>query len=361
MKKILVLVLILCLLPSLVIAQLQQTGTQIQDRDRIQSNINEEDQLLAREEIHNRLHINYQAYLQMKEMEEKSLEYQFRDLENHWAKNEVKLGLIWGLVKGYPDGLFRPDNPITGTEGVLLLSRMMNCITNMEAELNQSGTIDWDLVPIWAREQLGEEIPQRIALLSQNYGIDQLTRIQFSLMLAKALGIESTSIPEGVIVFLDDHSMSKEQLGYIYTLRTLGILQGNMGEFMPFNRLTRGEAVAMMSRVMNMLGKTPDDYSFTKNELVVSLQENPSTGYSWHYSFKNGDILKLVEDEYIPVSNENIVGSGGKHNWTFQPIKEGSELLTFSYYRSWEGSSTAIEERVLNVEVDKELSIIVVK
>ena len=43
------------------------------------------------------------------------------DIENHWAKKEIETVLKLGIVKGYPDGNFRPDQAITKAEFVTML------------------------------------------------------------------------------------------------------------------------------------------------------------------------------------------------------------------------------------------------
>ncbi|MFH1710037.1 MAG: PorV/PorQ family protein [bacterium] len=48
----------------------------------------------------------------------------FKDMPpSHWAARYVKSALAMGLVNGYPDGTFKPNNKITRTEGVVVLTR----------------------------------------------------------------------------------------------------------------------------------------------------------------------------------------------------------------------------------------------
>jgi hypothetical protein len=44
----------------------------------------------------------------------------------HWAAKYVNLSFAEGIVKGYPDGTFRPKNNITRAEGVTMISRFSN-------------------------------------------------------------------------------------------------------------------------------------------------------------------------------------------------------------------------------------------
>jgi hypothetical protein len=48
----------------------------------------------------------------------------FKDMPpSHWAARYIKGALTMGLVKGYPDKTFKPNNKITRTEGVVVLTR----------------------------------------------------------------------------------------------------------------------------------------------------------------------------------------------------------------------------------------------
>lgn len=49
----------------------------------------------------------------------------FSDIAGHWANYEINLAYILGLVEGYPDGSFRPDQPITRAEAMTLMNRVL--------------------------------------------------------------------------------------------------------------------------------------------------------------------------------------------------------------------------------------------
>ena len=337
---------------------MNQNQNQVQDRDRVQTNINDAEQEQIRLEINNRLRIDGSALEQMRLRTQEQNENRFMDLENHWSRDEVGKAYNWGFVNGYPDGSFRPEGIISGTEGILMLTRMMSTVAAGIPGEPDPDDVDWDKVPEWARDQLREGLALAIANQSHLYGESQLNRLQFAVMMAKAMGIENGMPPEDTVVFLDDEGIPPAELGYIYRLRALGIVQGDGGNFMPQKRLTRAEAAAMMNRVMMMLRPAPTEYFYDPNMLTVMLHENPTTGYGWDVQFKEGEILKIESDEFVPFAvAPDVVGSGGERTWVFVPEGEGVEEITFSYYRSWEEKETAIDVRVLTVEVDENIEI----
>lgn len=48
----------------------------------------------------------------------------FSDIEGHWAKDHIKVCATMGLVKGYPDGSFKPDSLVTRAEIITILNRI---------------------------------------------------------------------------------------------------------------------------------------------------------------------------------------------------------------------------------------------
>ena len=81
--------------------------------------------------------------------------------------------------------------------------------------------------------------------------------------------------------------------------------------------------------------------AYMPEDAVISLEENPSTGYEWSYTADVEDVLGLAHDEYIPYQDPNAelqaAGSGGVHTWIFYGAHEGDVTLTFTYAQPWEG------------------------
>lgn len=87
--------------------------------------------------------------------------------------------------------------------------------------------------------------------------------------------------------------------------------------------------------------------------ISVSLSENPSTGYSWHYTVNKKDILEFVSDEFKSDDTQGLVGSAGTHEFKFKAIMEGVVKLTFQYYRTWEGINKDTETREYVIKIKK--------
>jgi inhibitor of cysteine peptidase len=197
-----------------------------------------------------------------------------------------------------------------------------------------------------------EETALRIAKESQLYGVKQVNRLQFAVMLAKALRLQPATILQGAMIFQDQDSISATNMGYILTLKKLNIVVGDNGNFYPDRLVTRAEAAVMLSKVLNILNTMTTGSQINNDTLIIALDENPTTGYGWNVRMNVEGILKLESDKFV--SNDStgtIVGGGGVHEWTFKGLTKGTVILTFKYFRPWENESTAIETKVFTVEV----------
>jgi len=99
----------------------------------------------------------------------------------------------------------------------------------------------------------------------------------------------------------------------------------------------------------------PDGAKIEGESLIIELEENPTTGFSWKCDEYDTSILELLEDEYLPASVEtDIVGSSGIHHYAFKGLSEGETTLTFKYIKAWEGDESAEDTRTFKVVVDQE-------
>ena len=50
------------------------------------------------------------------------------DITGHWAEKEIRRCIERGMLKGYPDGSFAPDKPITRAEAAVMMDRLIQLI-----------------------------------------------------------------------------------------------------------------------------------------------------------------------------------------------------------------------------------------
>ena len=89
--------------------------------------------------------------------------------------------------------------------------------------------------------------------------------------------------------------------------------------------------------------------------LVVTLESNPTTGYSWQVSEVDEDVLMQIgepefEEAAAPAAaeGEQVLGAGGTETFYFASAA-GETTLTLVYHRPWE--EDVEPEEVFSVEV----------
>ena len=61
----------------------------------------------------------------------------FADVTSHWAKDEISIAANHGWIKGYEDGSFKPDQKITRAETMTLVNRVLNRLPEAKDDLHK--------------------------------------------------------------------------------------------------------------------------------------------------------------------------------------------------------------------------------
>jgi inhibitor of cysteine peptidase len=88
-------------------------------------------------------------------------------------------------------------------------------------------------------------------------------------------------------------------------------------------------------------------------ELVVHLQGNPTTGYTWVLAPVDARVLKApVAPEFVPANRDaRLVGQGGEFVTRFTAVAVGETAVRFDYCRPWEKDTPAVKSFSLTVRV----------
>jgi inhibitor of cysteine peptidase len=86
--------------------------------------------------------------------------------------------------------------------------------------------------------------------------------------------------------------------------------------------------------------------------LTLTLESNPTTGYSWQVMELDNAVLAQEGDpEYKQSSGaEGLVGAGGTETFRFKTIGSGETSLSLGYMRPWE-SVPPVETFTIQVDV----------
>ena len=86
-------------------------------------------------------------------------------------------------------------------------------------------------------------------------------------------------------------------------------------------------------------------------ELVLSLEENPTTGFRWEVVQRAAAVIEIVGEGRYAAASTGRVGSGGTTTWRFRATRTGSDTLRLVYRRSWEKDQPPAESFSCTVNV----------
>ena len=175
-----------------------------------------------------------------------------RDVVNvHFAAREITQASNIGVLEGYPDGTFRPNESITRAE---FIKTLITLATNRTFDFDniRSSYSSWYGPYVTIAEMQG--VIEKGKYTEEELG-KPITRLEMILMLAKTQinmkGIPQTQI--GKISYKDIDSLTADEKAYVlhaaqYDLLE-GMKEGTNSLLEPNKNLTRGEAAAALMRI----------------------------------------------------------------------------------------------------------------
>lgn len=85
--------------------------------------------------------------------------------------------------------------------------------------------------------------------------------------------------------------------------------------------------------------------------LAISLEGNPSTGYTWEMAESEGSILRQVGEIEFKAESD-LVGAPGTQTLRFEAVESGQTELKLVYHRPWEKDVEPLETFTLQVTVN---------
>lgn len=83
-----------------------------------------------------------------------------------------------------------------------------------------------------------------------------------------------------------------------------------------------------------------------QQDLIIRLDENPSTGYIWQVDFPEG--IELISDHFVP-NKPTLAGSPGEHTWIIKAITDGTYTIEFNKLRPSE-PNTVIDTKTFKLK-----------
>lgn len=179
---------------------------------------------------------------------EETPKVEFKDVAGHWAEAVIKRAAELAIVKGHPDQVFKPDAATTRAEFITMLANLFKWeAAESSPAFADSGQIgSWAAGAVAQGIERGIIQGYTDGTFRPN---QQITRAEMAVMLARALGLKTTNVDSSS--FADDDSIPQWAKSAIEELRKSGLLTGRGNNtFAPKAQATRAEAVVVLLRIL---------------------------------------------------------------------------------------------------------------
>ena len=258
----------------------------------------------------------------------------FKDISNHWAKSYIERVEKNGLVSGYADGTFKPDNNVTVLETLIMMSRLYDIDEDIKKEIiddykpslenmkNVTG-YEWSLDYLALAIELGIVNEQAVKDMFSNRNIfNDIRREEVAVLLTKALGLndEAKSLKTYVLPFNDRDEISASARPYIYLMYEKKIMLGdNEKNINPANKITRAEISVLLDKAFDYINDNKIFPVFDKYKPSTSID-----GLISKVSINKAESFLYVTDyagveSIVRINNDTRITLNGK-------IREISDL-----------------------------------
>lgn len=249
------------------------------------------------------------------------------DIKSHWAEEVVTSWINQGLISGYEDGTFKPNDPVKRAEFVAFANRVLKLLDKSASPFTDVSSNAWYSDDVLKAVEAG---------MIKGYGDGlfkpeaPITRQEAAVVLFNAFELdvdESNSANN----FADSGKIASWAKSAVSSLYSNGYVQGRTGNnFAPTENITRAETVAMINNIMGTLIKSEGEFSNSVNgNLVVNTPNVVLKGMEI-----DGDLYlaqgigdgEVVLDNVI-VKGRTIVKGGGSDSIVLKNTKLGKDLV----------------------------------
>lgn len=177
----------------------------------------------------------------------------FKDAVNHWAADEIERAASLGIINGYEDGTFRPDHGVTRAQFIAMLMKIVQAPAQTTAAKNFSDldAAKWAEDAIMRASHMGIVKGYADGSFRPN---ESITRAQMAVIIAYVLQTEQAEITDITASFTDEDIIPAWEMQAVQQVADAGIMNGRSdGRFEPQGTASRAEAVTVLLRLMDII------------------------------------------------------------------------------------------------------------
>jgi hypothetical protein len=235
------------------------------------------------------------------------------DINGHWAQTQIQNMVDKGVINGYPDGSFKPENSITRAEFMVMINRANGFTGSGTTQFSDVKSTDWFASEIAKATAAGYINGYPDGSMKPNANI---SRQEAAVMIAKAAKLDVSTVGD-LSKFSDAAGIATWSKAYIAACVKASFINGYPdGTFKAVNNIKRSEAAVIVANTMTVapaatysqtgtFGPATGDVTINGNVLIsaagVTLQNTIITG--------NLTIAESVGDGDVTLKNVTVKGT----------------------------------------------------
>ncbi|KXG76230.1 S-layer homology domain-containing protein [Thermotalea metallivorans] len=271
---------------------------------------------------------------------------------DHWAKDFIEKLTVLGIVKGFDDATFRPNDPVSKTASISMIYQMLNkagktknatdLVDKHKKTLESTGIHTYAL---WAEPAIAYALEKSIVhedelkvFFKEGKNVNA-RRLDVAVFLAKA--IAESDIANGSIVvlpFTDADFIPHAAGKYVAYLIEKGIINKNgdyMGRFNPNNAISRAEICTMIAKAYDFISKNDNTGNIAPipdpnpGSVVVTPKDEIKDGSITYIDSSTKTILvKLTngKTELFQINDDIEISLNGNKG-TFSALQVNQEVM----------------------------------
>lgn len=263
----------------------------------------------------------------------------YPDVEGHWARSAIERWSDSGILKGYPDGSFGPNDPVTRAQLSEVLYRIWGCEPKSGHTFEDASPAAWYYESLITMNAYGIALG-RDGLIRPD---EPLSREEAFYMVAKAFQFGGDGDGTGEIEGISDGAAIDS--AYFYRISALfqqKILKGaSDGAFHPKDAVTRAEVISVIDNLFDVYISEPGQYTMAADQVAlvacggVTISYTPIPNYNYTNMGKvyltagaaDGGVLFSASEfkTYISLMLEVWGVSEGGKPWTEEGIHSVSD------------------------------------
>ena len=255
--------------------------------------------------------------------------------ENHWAAPEIKLLSEQGVIVGYPDGTFKPDENVTRAEFAAMAIRALGQQHTKVVQPVHFSDVDRDY---WAYEDIQKALYFELISCDKKGDLfrpeDSVSRAESVSVAVNALTTETITVDKAKSVlerrYIDSHTIPEwfvipagkaEILGMIVVIPS-----AKKAELEAERPATRAEVAAILFRMMEQAKLNPNA------KLAEAMRKKTGEGFVIPEATVQGSVGTIPAGSIVPISLNSYISSQTSEGGALYTAKAPQNYVTKDNY-----------------------------